>query len=202
MPRKFFRKYLPTHASIHEHRWIGRFGALLKHPNLWHLNRHSVAGGVAVGLFAGLVPGPLQMLTALLIAIPLRVNLPVSLLLTLYTNPFTIVPLYVLAYEYGSLLIGANGGEVELRAFQMDWMNFAASMGALLDWMVSLGKPLALGLPALALTLAGIGYFAVRAAWRVQVLLAWRARRARRAATAGAARAPQGSKGNEVNKNE
>ena len=53
MPRKYFRKFLPTHASILEHRWLGRYGAFLTHPNLWHLNRHSVAGGVALGLFAG-----------------------------------------------------------------------------------------------------------------------------------------------------
>jgi len=180
MPRKYFRKYLPTHASIHEHRWFGRFGRFLGHPNLWHLNRHSVAGGFALGLFAGLVPGPLQMLTALLLAIPLHVNLPVALLTTLYTNPLTIVPLYILAYEYGALLLGHRGGGPHLPVFEMDWLHPAASMGALLDWCVSLGKPLAVGLVALALTLAAIGYFAVKLAWRLHVTLAWRARRFRR----------------------
>ena len=180
MPRKFFRKYLPTHASIHERRWIGWFGNSLTHPNLWHLNRHSVAGGLAIGLFAGLVPGPLQMLTAALLAVPLHVNLPVALIMTLYTNPLTIVPLYLLAYEYGSLLLGENGKEVVLRTFEMDWLNFAASIRGLFDWMLSLGKPLAVGLVALALTLAGVGYFAVQAAWRIHVVLAWRARRLRR----------------------
>lgn len=180
MPRKYFRKHLPSPESIRQHRWLGRFGTFLHHPNLWHLNRDSVAGGVAVGLLAGLVPGPLQMLTALAIAIPLHVNLPVALLTTLYTNPFTIVPLYVLAYEYGSFLLGENGKEVVLRTFEMDWMNFAASMRGLLDWMLSLGKPLAVGLVALALTLAGVGYCAVHAAWRIHVVLAWRARSRRR----------------------
>ena len=65
MHRKFFRKYLPSHESILGHRWMGRFGRFLQHPNLWYLNRGSVAGGVAVGMLSGLVPGPLQMLTAL-----------------------------------------------------------------------------------------------------------------------------------------
>jgi hypothetical protein len=182
MPRKYFRKYLPTHASIHAHRWFGRFGRFLGHPNLWHLNRHSVAGGVALGLFAGLVPGPLQMLTALLLAIPLHVNLPVALLTTLYTNPLTIVPLYVLAYEYGALLLGHQAAGPFLQTFAMDWLHPAASMHALFAWCVSLGKPLAVGLAALALTLAGIGYFAVKLAWRLHVTLAWRARRIRREA--------------------
>ena len=182
MPRKYFRKYLPTHAWVHEHRWFGRFGQFLGHPNLWHLNRHSVAGGFALGLFAGLVPGPLQMLAALLLAIPLHVNLPVALLTTLYTNPVTIVPLYILAYEYGALLLGHHGAGVHLPVFEMDWLHPAASMRALFDWCVSLGKPLAVGLVALALTLAGVGYFAVKLAWRIHVTLAWRSRRIRRAA--------------------
>jgi len=46
--------------SIRHNRYLAHFGTLLHHPNLWHLNRHSVAGGVAIGLFAGLVPGPFR----------------------------------------------------------------------------------------------------------------------------------------------
>lgn len=180
MPRKYFRKYLPTSASIREHRWFGRYGGLLQHPNLWHLNRHSVAGGFAAGLFAGLVPGPLQMLTAALLAIPLRVNLPVALITTLYTNPLTIVPLYVLAYGYGSLLLGVHAGAAPIRTFEMDWLHFFDSLRGLLDWALSLGRPLLVGLPALALTLAAVGYFAVKIAWRLHVTLAWRARRRKR----------------------
>ena len=81
MPRKFFRKYLPEAAAVREHRLVAMFGKLLHHPNLWHLNRDSVAGAVAIGLFSGLVPGPLQMLMALALAIPLHRNLPVALLM-------------------------------------------------------------------------------------------------------------------------
>ena len=180
MPRKYFRKYLPDAATVREHPWIGRFGSLLHHPNLWHLNRSSVAGGVAIGLFSGLVPGPLQMLTALLLAVPLKKNLPVALLTTLYTNPFTIVPLYVVAYAYGRLLVGSSAGGIPLAHFEMDWTDWIGSAHALLDWMLALGKPLAVGLPALALTLAALGYFSVQIGWRAYVILAWRARARRR----------------------
>src|SRR3990172_4300992 len=79
MPRKFFRKYLPSHDSVKQTRHVARFGAFLHHPNLWHLNRHSVAGGVAIGMFSGLVPGPFQMLAAALLRILTKVNLPVAL---------------------------------------------------------------------------------------------------------------------------
>jgi uncharacterized protein (DUF2062 family) len=180
MPRKLFRKYLPTAASVREHRLVAMFGSLLRHPNLWHLNRDSVAGAVAIGLFAGLVPGPLQFLTALLLAIPLRRNLPVALLTTFYTNPFTIVPLYLLAYGYGSLLLGLNHARPEIQHFEMDWSHLFDSMWRLCEWMLQLGKPLAIGLVALALTLAFLGYWTVQLLWRCQVALAWRARRRRR----------------------
>ena len=180
MPRKFFRKYLPTAASVRENRLVAMFGSLLRHPNLWHLNRDSVAGAVAIGLFAGLVPGPLQMLTVLVLAIPLRRNLPVALLMTFYTNPLTIVPLYLLAYGYGSLLLGGGNARPKIEPFEMDWGNFLDSMGRMLDWMLSLGEPLLVGLVALAVTLAALGYAAVQLGWRAYVLLAWRARRERR----------------------
>ena len=182
MPRKYFRRYLPDATSVRENPWIAKFGRLLQHPNLWHLNRDSVAGAVAIGLFAGLVPGPLQMLTAALLAVPLRKNLPVALLMTLYTNPFTIVPLYVLAYAYGGLLVGGGAPRAPIRQFEMDWSDWGGSMQALAEWMLSLGKPLAVGLPALALTLAVLGYFTVQIGWRAYVRLAWRARATKRRA--------------------
>ena len=180
MPRKFFRKYLPSAESVRANRWVAMFGRLLHHPNLWHLNRDSVAGAVAIGLFAGLVPGPLQMLAALLLAIPLRRNLPVALLVTLYTNPFTIVPLYLLAYAYGSLLLGHSQMQPEIEHFAMDWSRIGDSMVRLMEWTLALGKPLAVGLVALATTLALVGYIAVRLAWRIYVVHAWRARQRRR----------------------
>ncbi|MBI3374278.1 MAG: DUF2062 domain-containing protein [Betaproteobacteria bacterium] len=182
MPRKFFRKYLPTSESVRDHKVLGRFGAWLHHPNLWHLNRGSVSGGVAVGMFAGLVPGPLQMLTAALLAIPLRVNLPVALLTTLYTNPFTIVPLYLIAYQFGRLLGGGEHPAAQIDPFEMEWSDLFGSLVSLWDWTLMLGKPLAIGLVALALTLAAAGWIAVQIGWRAYVVLAWRARRRRRAA--------------------
>lgn len=180
MPRKFLRKYLPDADTVRSSRLVAPFAAWLHHPNLWHLNRRSVPGAVAIGLFCGLIPGPLQMLTALALAIPLRKNLPVALLTTLYTNPFTIVPLYLLAYAYGQLLLGGAQGAAPVEPFLWDWADFTGSLRGLSAWMLALGKPLALGLVALALTLAAVGYFAVDFAWRAYVVTAWRARARRR----------------------
>jgi len=183
MPRKFFRKLLPDRATLRANKylaWLDSWGTWLHHPNLWHLNRNSVAGGVAIGLFSGLVPGPLQMLTAVLLAIPLRKNLPVALVTTLYTNPFTIAPLYLLAYGYGRVLMGASHHAVKVEPFTWDWAHWIDSAQALMHWTLALGTPLAIGLVALSLTLAVLGYASVQISWRIYVTLAWRARARKR----------------------
>ena len=57
-------------------------------------------------------------------------------------------------------------------------------MSGLGAWILSLGKPLVIGLVALASTLAVLGYVAVQVAWRAYVVAAWRARARRRKASA------------------
>lgn len=177
--RKLFRKYVDVDA-VRSSRMVAMFGRWLQHPNLWHFNRRSVPGALAIGLFAGLVPGPLQMLTALLLAVPLRKNIPVALVVTLYTNPFTILPLYVIAFEYGNLILGRGHGLTAIEPFVMDWTDWLGSMHAMASWCLSLGKPLAVGLVALAVTLAAAGYVVARLGWRLYVTAAWRARARRR----------------------
>lgn len=177
--RKLFRRYLPDYETVENQPWIKPFSGRLKHPNLWHLHRRSVAGGVAIGLFCGLIPGPLQMISAVFIAVVLRVNLPVAAFTTLYTNPFTILPLYALAYEIGAWVSGVHNGvaRAKLSFPEMHWHDW---MGKLWDWMMALGEPIMIGLPLLALGLSIIGYVLVRGAWRVMVILKWRARQRRR----------------------
>jgi len=175
LPRKFFRKYLPDPDEVLAKPWAAPFRPWLGHPNLWHLNRHSVPKAVAIGLFCGLIPGPFQMLGALLMAIPLRSNVPVAMFVTFYTNPLTIVPLYLIAYAYGSAILGYHGLDAQIAPFEWGW-----SLSAFWQWMLSLGKPPGIGIVALALTLAVLGYFMTELAWRVYVVRAWRARRERR----------------------
>lgn len=179
VPRKYFRKFLPDHASIKQNRWIRPFGAWLHHPNLWHLHRRSVAGGVAVGMFCGLIPGPFQMLGAAVMSVLFRVNLPVALFTTFYTNPLTILPLYVVAYELGAFVTGHHNGitPVHLALPEMDWTNWYTILP---EWLLSLGKPFAIGLPLLAVLLAVAGYFAVRVLWYLMVMREWNKRAARR----------------------
>lgn len=176
--RRLLKRYLPNHETLAANRWLAPFGDTLFHPRLWHLNRHSAAGAVAVGLFCGLIPGPLQMLSAALCCIAFRVNLPVALATTLYTNPLTILPLYVAAFAIGEWILG-NGtghftsppewGDTSL----FDWFE------ALAGWMAGLGRPLFLGLVVLAFGLSMAGYLLTRIVWRAYLIRSWRKRRIR-----------------------
>lgn len=171
--RKFFQKLLPQRESLSSNPWLKPFARWLHHPNLWNLNRRSVAGGVAIGLFCGLIPGPLQMLSAAPLAVLFRVNLPIALFTTLYTNPFTFLPLYALAYELGSWVSGTHN-ESLLALPELHWHNWVSELW---HWLTLLGKPILIGLPMLAVLLAVVGYLSVRLVWRLVVILRWRARK-------------------------
>jgi len=177
--RKHLRRHLPDHSAIHGNKWLAPFADTLLHPRLWHLNRHSAAGAVAAGLFCGLIPGPFQMLGAAICALVFRVNLPLALFTTLYTNPLTIVPLYVVAFELGKLFLGGRGKFIAPPEYGdaglWSWMQ------SLIDWMAQLGRPLIAGLLLLATLLAILGYAAMRLAYRYYLVRAWRQRALRRA---------------------
>jgi len=181
MPRKHFRKFLPDHASVREHRHLRWARPLLKHPNLWHLNRHSVAGGVAAGMIGGLIPGPIQMLTAAVLAIVFRVNLPVAVATTLLTNPLTWPFIFVAAYEIGHWVMGGNGGR--MTEFDFDWgqQSWAEFFPAFWHWLLSLGETFLIGNVILAVALAVLGYVAVQVGWRLYLLAYLKKRKARAA---------------------
>ena len=175
--RRFLKNRLPDPSAVGDNPWLRPFRNSLLHPRLWHLNRHSAAGAVAAGLACGLIPGPFQMLGAALCALLFRVNLPLALFVTLYTNPLTIVPLYLLAYQIGRLLLGDTGGFVAPPDF--DPLRFVAWTEAMQQWMLGAALPLGVGLVALGAGLALAGYLAVRAAWRAWLIAAWRRRKLR-----------------------
>lgn len=175
--RKFIKRYLPDHETVLRNPWLRPFENSLLHPRLWHLNRHTAAGAVAAGLACGLIPGPLQMLGAAVCALIFRVNLPLAMLVTLYTNPLTIVPLYLLAYQLGRYLLGEQAGWLTPPAF--DPWQIPAWTQALEAWMRQVAEPLGIGLLGLALGLALAGYVLVKTGWRIYLLRAWRKRKLR-----------------------
>lgn len=177
--RKHFKRFLPGHEAVRDNRWLRLFGRVLLHPRLWHLNRHTAAGGVAVGLFCGLIPGPFQILGSAICAIGLRINLPLALIVTFYTNPLTIVPLYIAAFKLGNFALGRDAGTL-IPPPELAWGGFIDWVREMGHWAMSLGQPLGVGLVLLATLLAIAGYVSVRIAWRCWLIRHWRKRQARR----------------------
>jgi hypothetical protein len=56
----------PIPGQVRDHPHLQRVGHPLHDAALWGLNRHTVSGGVSLGLFIAFVPAPLQMVVAAL----------------------------------------------------------------------------------------------------------------------------------------
>lgn len=189
MSRLFFQRitarFAPATARITGNPWVRKHLPALADPDLWHMNRRSAARAVAIGLVCGLIPGPLQALGSAAGCIAFRANFPLAVLTTFYTNPFTIGPLYLVAYQIGQWAL-PSARQVPLRlppgmGFDLDGAT------SFLHWAVSLGPSLAVGLPMLAGMLGLCGFVAMRIGWRYKTVRAWR-RRAQARAAAGNAR--------------
>jgi uncharacterized protein len=179
--REIIRRHIPDIETLSRQRWFRWMGHSVRHPQLWHLNRHAVAGAVAIGLFCAMIPGPLQMLGAALGCVWRRKNLPVAIACTFVSTPLTILPLYAGAFTLGSWLTGSHDAFVKPPDF--DWRAVGQSLLSYWHWIVDLGPPLLVGVPLLALLMAGAGYVCVQLCWRLHVThhLRQRARRGRSA---------------------
>lgn len=160
MPRKFFKKFMPDPHVIKNNKTLRIFGDLLHDPNLWHMNRRSIAGAFAVGLFFAWWPVPFQMALAAAGAIVLRTNLPLSVALVWITNPVTMPPMFYLAYVVGTWIVG-----VPAMSFEME-----LSMSWLMHEMSTIWKPFLTGCLTLAAVSSALGFFAVNAIWRYSVV--------------------------------
>jgi uncharacterized protein (DUF2062 family) len=116
------------------------------------------------------------MLSAAVLGVVFRVNLPVAVILTWYTNPLTIVPLYIAAYKLGLFVVGS--GSTPAPRMEIDWLSLPLAdwLPTLLHWLSSLGKPFIAGLFLLALALSVAGYLLVMIGWRAHVTFSWHKR--------------------------
>ncbi len=170
MPRKFIKKYMPNSQLIRENKHLGLISEHIGDSGLWHLNRRSVSGGVAIGLFMAWVPFPFQMVIAGAIAVFFRVNLPVSVALVWTTNPITIPPLFYAAYKLGAKILGMTPLSFELQ-MDMHWI---------LERLTDIWIPMSLGCLLFATISSLIGYLTVRLLWRLALVRKWQARRNRK----------------------
>ena len=172
MPRKFFKRILPDPAKIKENRFLGFLGNRIHDSDIWHLNKHSVAGAFFIGIFCAFQPIPLQVVLAAFLAFVFKKNLALSVALVFITNPLTMPPIFYLSYRVGSLFLGESVIYEEL------------AIDNLWNWLVSnferIGKPLFLGSFICGVTFGYLSYVTILIFWRWQVKENWRQRKLRR----------------------
>jgi uncharacterized protein len=148
--------------------WLKRW---LDQHDVFSFSRGPLAKGVAFGLFCALIPGPLQIAAAAALCVFFRGNVVAAAVGTLLSNPLTIVPLYIAAFNIGAFVLpGAHT--------LPPWRGDNGTDGffvAMIDWIQAMGWPLVVGLPVLALFMAFAGYLLIQIAWLIPVM-----RRARR----------------------
>ncbi len=174
--KRYLRDKLPKPDLILANKYMTWMAPWLSHPRLWHMHRHSVSLGVAIGIITGLLPGPVQILLAILVAIPLRANVLAAAAATFYTNPFTFIPLYMLAYSIGTLVTGEPMANLVPPDLAFSWMAPWQVIPNMFSWFAMLGHTLLIGLAIQATTMAILGYFATGLVWRIVVTQKWHRR--------------------------
>lgn len=170
MPRKFFKKWMPSHEKVRAHPHLNKiFGKLLHDPNLLHLNRRSVSGAFFVGLFMAFVPLPSQMILAAGVAIWLRVNLPMSVGLVWVSNPITMPALFYFAYKVGAWTLNVP---------VTDW-HFELSFNWLFTELAAKWEPFLLGCLICGVVSGLSGFLLIRLIWRINIGNRWAARKKR-----------------------
>jgi uncharacterized protein (DUF2062 family) len=172
MPKKKLQKFFPTPEQVKNNKSLAFLAPLMKKPNLWHLNRRSVAQAFFIGIFCAFIPMPFQMILAALLAFYFNSNLPISIGLVWISNPVTIPPLFYATYKLGAYLL-----DIPARKFNSD-MNLESLLNNLNDIWV----PLYLGSLLTGLVLASAGYIVMRILWRMHVVTHWNKRKADRLA--------------------
>jgi uncharacterized protein (DUF2062 family) len=167
MPRRLFKRYMPDPTSIREHKSLRFLGTLLHDPNLWHLNRHSVARAMAVGLFAAFLPIPLQMLLAAILAIIVRGNMPIAVSLVWLTNPITMPAVFFFTYQTGAWLMDVPARHLP---DELTWEWISGELSTL--W-----QPFLLGSVVTGLVLGALAYCLVMMYWRWWVGRQWKRRK-------------------------
>jgi len=171
MPRKLFKQWSPHPSRILSYPGLRFLGKLLHDPNLFHMNRHSVAEATFLGVFLAFLPIPGQIPLAAAGALLLRCNLPIAVALVWITNPVTFAFIFYGCYKLGLWILNAQPQSIE---FELSW-----------QWMSShflpIWPPLVLGCLITALFLSCAAYLTVQWSWRWHISRKWLARKEKRA---------------------
>lgn len=170
MAKFFFKRILPSRDQLKTYRILKPIMSRLGSVAIWRVNRFSISSAAAIGAFFGALPLPIQMPMAALTACLMRVNLPCAVLFTLWSNPFTVVPIYYFNYRIGVWLLHMPAHSLNPESFSED--KLIAFSGRIL--MPLFSGSIIVGIIASALTYMVVYYW-----WRFTIVLYKRARKKR-----------------------
>lgn len=169
MPKKIVARLMPHPDKLAQLRRFGWLGRKLFASDLWHLNRRTVALAFLNGIFWACMPMPMQMLAAAFTALIIRCNVPISIGLVFLTNPVTMPPYYLAAYQLGAWIL--QSAPIALPDhFTLGWLHQQLN----LVWL-----PLLVGCLSFGVILGIVSYFGVRIWWAIQVRVMWQVRQKR-----------------------
>jgi uncharacterized protein (DUF2062 family) len=162
-------RFLRRTLRLDRIRILRPFQHRLRDRRLWALDRHSVARGVAIGFFFGIALPVAQIVFAAVAAVALRANPLLAAGSTLITNPITFPVIYYYAYRIGTFVTGRSATaqtdiEVSEEAAARA-LDVAGWFPTLMDWITTIGPPLAIGLLTLALATSLGAYLLIHATW-------------------------------------
>ncbi len=179
-------EYLKKNCGLYKNHQFSVIKTTKKKIDFVCLSQRSVSTSIAVGLFCGLLPAPFQMVSATAIAYYLNANIPIAIFTTLYTNPITVIPIYIVCLKVGLIFLNyfSNSKEstfisikqeddtsvVEL-VNQVPDFNLQNPMNyieELLMWLFSIGWPLLIGTLIVAIALSIVGYGVTNLVWTLR----------------------------------
>ncbi len=170
MAKKLFKSIMPSPEAIQRHPSLKHFRRFLSDPNLWHLNRHSVATAISIGFFICFLPFPGHTIAVLFAALLLRANLPLTIAAVWVSNPLTMGPMYYFAY-----IVGTHVLNIPPEPFHIEH-----SFHWLAHELKHYYEPLLVGSVICGTLFALLGNIAVRLYWRFNVVMAMRERAKKR----------------------
>lgn len=172
--KNWLQRNLPDRKILSENPLLRPFKDRFLSAELWRFTRRSVPVGVAIGFLTAiivLVPG-FQMFVAVLLCPLFRGNIPTALIATFINTPITTPPLIYISYLLGSTILGKDrnyplaAGEKLTDMSISDWWS----------WLISAGQPMLIGLFAIAVVTAAIGYLLTSWLWARWIFRKYRRR--------------------------
>lgn len=162
--------YIPSPETLKQSKSLGFLGDVLDDPNLFHMNRRSVAMAIFWGVFIGLLPPiPLHTPAAAIAALLTRANLPLCIAVVWIGNPITAPVIMYISYYIGRLILHVE--PISHLEFSWAWIK---SQFAII-W-----KPYLVGSIFGAFISGLASYFATSYLWRLNVKRKWIMRKRRR----------------------